>query len=316
MANITSAHDKFVRQVLSDHQAAVDYFRTALPVHIADKLDFTTLERQSGSYVSKELEKTVSDVVYTCRRHDGKGSVNVSLLIEHKSAPDKYTPIQVGGYLFSGYQQQIKQGRKQLTPIIPILLYHGRNKWEYHTLEQLFDESAEDLLDFLPNFDYVYHNLREAPEEHIHAISNRYLAGSLLMLKYALDKHKLKGKLPQVLSIGLSQGSKHQQIALLIYSFEVVDFTEEQIKEILKGLPKKIKDKVMSTYDLLVEKGRKEERAKAQRLIEQERAKAEQERAKAYAEKLNSASEFKKMGVPVEDIAKGLQLSVEDVEKL
>jgi len=69
----------------------------------------------------------------------------------------------------------------------------------------------------------------------------------------------------------------------------------------------------MSTYELLIEKGaekgRKEERARAQRLIEQERA-------KAYAEKLKSALEFKKMGLPVADIAKGLQLSFEEVDKL
>ena len=41
-----------------------------------------------------------------------------------------------------------------------------------------------------------------------------------------------------------------------------------------------------------------------------------EERAKAEAEKLGSALNFKKMGVPVEDIAKGLGLSIEQVEKL
>ena len=43
-----------------------------------------------------------------------------------------------------------------------------------------------------------------------------------------------------------------------------------------------------------INKGIEKERAKAQRLIEQERA-------KAYAEKLESAMEFKKMGLPVAD---------------
>lgn len=42
----------------------------------------------------------------------------------------------------------------------------------------------------------------------------------------------------------------------------------------------------------------------------------EEERKKAKAEKLKSALEFKKMGVPVADIAKGLELPVEEVEKL
>lgn len=41
-----------------------------------------------------------------------------------------------------------------------------------------------------------------------------------------------------------------------------------------------------------------------------------EERAKAKAEKLKSALNFKKMGLPIEDIAKGLGLSVEEIEKL
>ena len=58
-----------------------------------------------------------------------------------------------------------------------------------------------------------------------------------------------------------------------------------------------------------IAKGKLAERAIAKRLIEQERAKVE-------AEKLESALNFKKMGILVEDIAKGLGLSIEEVEKL
>jgi len=49
----------------------------------------------------------------------------------------------------------------------------------------------------------------------------------------------------------------------------------------------------------------------------QERQKGRlEERAKAEAEKLAIALEFKKMGVPVADIAKGTGLSIEQIEKL
>lgn len=41
-----------------------------------------------------------------------------------------------------------------------------------------------------------------------------------------------------------------------------------------------------------------------------------EERAKAEAEKLDSALKFKKIGVPIEDIAESLGLSIEEVEKL
>jgi len=78
--------------------------------------------------------------------------------------------------------------------------------------------------------------------------------------------------------------------------------------------------RTVSTYDLLIEKGiekgRNEERVKAQRLIEQERAKAEQERAKAYAGKLESALKMKKSGFDNAMIADVLTLPIEEVEKL
>ncbi|TJZ61538.1 hypothetical protein FAZ15_10140 [Sphingobacterium olei] len=58
-----------------------------------------------------------------------------------------------------------------------------------------------------------------------------------------------------------------------------------------------------------LEKGKLVERAKAEKLLEQERAKAE-------AEKLDSALEFKKLGVPDADIAKALGLTIDQVKAL
>ena len=162
MANIPSVHDSFFRSLLDDSQLALDYFKSALPEHIIRLLDLSSLKRMPDSYVSAELEKTLSDVVYTCHRVDGKGHVAVCLLVEHKSYRDNYTPVQIGGYLFSGYQHQIRQGKKKLTPIIPVLFYHGRQKWEYWTLDRLFDGLDDELLGFIPKFEYIFTPVRFA----------------------------------------------------------------------------------------------------------------------------------------------------------
>ncbi|MEC3879733.1 Rpn family recombination-promoting nuclease/putative transposase [Parapedobacter sp. 10938] len=316
MADISSPHDSFFRSVLDDSQMALDYFRSALPEHVIGLLDLSTLKRVPDSYVSRELEKTMSDVVYRCQRVDGKGNVAVCLLVEHKSKPDKYTPVQVGGYLFSGYLQQVKQRHKQLSPIIPILFYHGKQKWEYWTLNRLFDELGDELLGFIPKFEYIYANLRDTPDAVVEALNNQFLASSLLILKHYHNKAWLNRNFPKVLLMALSSGSKELQQAFLMYSFVQVEFTEERIMEMIKELPLAIKDKVMSTYEMAVEKGRKEERIKAQRLIEQERAKAEQERTKAYTEKIRSAAKMKKSGFDNAMIADILELSIEEVDKL
>src|SRR5690606_26980904 len=95
MANIPSAHDNFFRLLLDDSQLALDYFKSALPEHVIRLLDLGSLKRLPDSYVSAELEKTMSDVVYTCRRSGGNSRVTVCLLVEHKSYRDNYTPVQI-----------------------------------------------------------------------------------------------------------------------------------------------------------------------------------------------------------------------------
>lgn len=85
-------HDKFIQAILSDIKIAADYFRNFLPEFVSSQLDFSTLTQLPDTYLSDELRKTMSDIVYACNKKKGKGSVKVSFLVEHKSYPDKNIP--------------------------------------------------------------------------------------------------------------------------------------------------------------------------------------------------------------------------------
>ncbi len=93
----------------------------------------------------------MSDIVYTCKRRDGNQFVKVSLLIEHKSHKYKNTPIQLGSYIFSGLQQQI-DNKEKLSVIITILLYHGKESWQYTTLADLFENLPKEWEGFIPDW--------------------------------------------------------------------------------------------------------------------------------------------------------------------
>src|SRR5690606_20146170 len=140
------------------------------------------------------------------------------------------------------------------------------------------------------------------------------------MLKHSHDKAWLDSNFQKVLLMALPEASVELQQAFLTYSFVQIELTDEQILEIITELPLTIKDKVMSTYDLLIakgiERGRNEERIRAQRLIAQERARVEQALAKAYADKLESALKMKRSGFDNAVIAEMLTLPIEEVEKL
>jgi hypothetical protein len=68
---------------MGNQQIALDYFRSCLPGQILEKLDFSTLRQLPDTYISKELQKSISNIVYVCKRTGGEGEVKISLLIEH-----------------------------------------------------------------------------------------------------------------------------------------------------------------------------------------------------------------------------------------
>ncbi len=253
MTAITTIHDKFIRAILSDKDIAADYFRACLPEHLSTILDFSTLTQLPDTYVSKELRKTLSDIVYACRIKGSRRKVKISLLLEHKSKPDLFTPVQLGGYLFSGFQRQIAQERK-VSPIIPVLLYHGREKWEYHTLASHFEELDSWLRPFLPDYDYVYHNLGDIPDHQIQNLENKFLQASFLALKYSRLKEELIKRIPAILSLAMEQRNNLQN-SIIVYTFEVSGLEEDEIITLIEQTPLNIKSAIMDTLNIFEKKG-------------------------------------------------------------
>ncbi|WP_176884914.1 Rpn family recombination-promoting nuclease/putative transposase [Dyadobacter soli] len=256
MGEQASKHDTFIRAIMGNQQIALDYFRSCLPVYLLDKLDFSTLRQLPDTYVSKELQKSISDIVYACHKADGVGEVKISLLIEHKSYVDKFTPIQIGSYIFSGLLKQISSGEPP-SLIIPILLYHGKARWEYKTLSSLFDGLDAELQEFVPNYEYIFHDLGRIPDEQIQALRNKFLAASLLAMKHSVLKSSLNALIPTILTLA-GEIDPNLQTSLIVYTFVSSELSEQQIVELIASLPTQIKDTIMSTLDVFVEKGRKE----------------------------------------------------------
>ncbi len=306
--SIPTHHDKFIRGILADKGIALDYFRACLPGYVLDRLDFSTLTQLPDTYVSKELRKTISDIVYSCQRKDGKGEVKISLLIEHKSYVDAYTPIQVGSYIFSGLLKQISN-REKPSLIIPVLLYHGKERWEYRTLSEIFEDLDPELKGFVPDYEYIYHNLGEISDEQIQALHNKFLSASFLALKYSLLKAELENLIPTILALAGADGVESNLYSnLIVYIFESSGLDEVRILAILEKLPIKIKDRVMSTLDIFVEKGIKIGEEKGIKIGEEKGRQEEREKTARNLIKISNLSD--------EQIATATDLSLEHVARL
>lgn len=252
MSRSGKEHDAFVRKIFSDKQIAVDYFKAVLPLSVSENLDFETLKREPDTYLSEKLKRSMSDIVYSCERKDGKGFVKTCLLIEHKSSPYRYSPVQLGKYIFSAMERQIESG-EPLALIIPILLYHGKQRWRYQKLSGLFDNMEEELKVYLPDFEYIFHDLGELDDAEIRRLNNKFLAASFLALKYAFNKELLEQNALDILLLS-RESREGLQKSLIIYLF-----SRSELKEgMLDSLPENLKSNVMNTLDIYVEKGKKQ----------------------------------------------------------
>jgi predicted transposase/invertase (TIGR01784 family) len=250
-----SIHDNFIRSIMADKNVARDYFESFLPVRVSALLDFNTLEQSTDTYVSKDLQKTMSDMVYTCQKKESNEQVKVCLLIEHKSYIDKNTSVQIGSYIFSALMKQV-MNKESLSMIISILLYHGKKRWEYRTLSDLFVNLEPALKSYVPNFDYIYNDLGEISDEQIELLENKFLVASILALKHNFDRKWLE--LNAVRLLVLSDGIEgNLQSGFIVYLFGRSGLEEKKIVNILEDIPLKLKDKVMSTLEIFVEKGKK-----------------------------------------------------------
>lgn len=104
--------------------------RVNLPDEIVAGLDFSTMNLVDSSFISPELAETFSDVVYRVRSVEHE--LYVTFLFEHKSAPDKFTGLQVTQYIIDLWRQAL-QATNQLPVVVPIVFYHGRTSWNYPT---------------------------------------------------------------------------------------------------------------------------------------------------------------------------------------
>ena len=148
---MTNPHYKFFKEVFSKKENAVDFIRGTFPAEIRDRLAFDTLRLEKTSYVDKELRETVSDLVYSAM-YQGRVAIKLSLLFEHKSYRPKHPHLQILRYMLGIWDKQVDQ-KLELTPVIPIIIYHGKDHWRYRPFSEIFTGIGSELTPFLPAFE-------------------------------------------------------------------------------------------------------------------------------------------------------------------
>jgi len=96
-----------------------------------EELDFSTLEKSGGSYVTDDLREREDDVIWRIRRRDGW--LYIYLLLEFQSAVDPWMALRILVYTGLLYQDLIRKGEvgrgEKLPAVFPLVIYNGRDPW-------------------------------------------------------------------------------------------------------------------------------------------------------------------------------------------
>ena len=191
MKELHQPHDRFFRSVFSDLGSLRDLLRSALPPRIVNMLDLDSIELSSDSFIDERLSLYQSDILIRIRTRTS--AVLIYILVDHKSYPDRWAVLQLLVYMVRIWEKELSRNRKlkKLPCIIPVILYHGANRWVHSLAFSSYVEGAEELNSYVPDFQPVMFNL--------HHVDMESLQGNM-MFQLALKafKHAVKGLRPHI----------------------------------------------------------------------------------------------------------------------
>ncbi len=154
---VSHPNDAFFKAIFSEPEHAIAFFKSHLPAAITARLEWSSLVIIPTTFVKSSLQQVHSDLLYSVRL--GGRETLLYLLFEHQSTVDPTMPLRLLGYIGEILTQQHKTHGLPLPPVLPFVLHQGPDSWNvssaFEDLFELPDETAKDLLPFLPKFNHA-----------------------------------------------------------------------------------------------------------------------------------------------------------------
>ncbi len=151
-------HDHSYKLLFSHPEMVRDLLTGFVKEAWVEQLDFSTLEKVSGSYITDELRDREDDIIWRVRW--GDDWLYVYLLLEFQSSVDKTMAVRIMSYLGLLYQDLIRQ--KSLTPsgklppVLPVVLYNGEERWTAaQNVAELVEKVPGGLEHYRPELRYL-----------------------------------------------------------------------------------------------------------------------------------------------------------------
>lgn len=168
-------HDASYKLLFSAPELVRDLVLGFIPDDWLHGLDYSTLEKLPGSYVTDDYRHRADDVVWRVKV-EGRW-VYLYILIEFQSSVDAFMAVRMMVYVGLLYQDLIRRGEvlpnKQLPPVLPIVLYNGDDKWTAATdMAEMVPKVPGLVADFLPKLKYLLIDENEYQEADLAQLKN------------------------------------------------------------------------------------------------------------------------------------------------
>lgn len=295
-------HDAFVKKLLSHTESASEFIKNALPPDVFRQFDLDNITYLPDTYVTKDLNEYISDMVLKIPVNETSGKVTVSILIEHKSTVDHFTCVQLLTYMANGYELQRKQ-KEQLSIIIPVIYYHGKGKWQYRPLQKLFQKIPKGFERYIPTFTTELFEVKQLTISQIHGIAERKLRAALMAQKSLHDSFVAKKDFVQVINALEPTLEGNFLHAYFVYLSNFTAFNQDTIIDITNQLTTEMKTKTLTFIDQFRAEGRQE-------------GKQEGIRQGSLESRYAVARKLILRNMPFEEICELTDLTMEEVKKL
>ena len=187
-------HDSAYKQFFSNPEMVESLLRDFVSADFIADLDFSTLERCSGSYVTDDLRERHDDIVWRVGWKKGSWCY-VALLLEFQSTPDHWMALRTLSYTTLLLLDLVKMGNVRenegLPPVFPIVIYNGGKAWKApQEVAALFAPMPEGLKYYRPQHRHFLLDESRVPGEELD--KSKGLVAQLLRLERAQEPEQVR----------------------------------------------------------------------------------------------------------------------------
>ena len=292
-----SPHDQLFHYAFGQPDNAADLLRSTLPEAIAAEIDWSTLVRCDARLTDDEDEGLFADLVF---RVTVAGTDSFLLtLLEHKSRPRRFTPLQVLRYELRLWELHRREHPEatSLPPILAVVVHHGRTPWqgprslrELIAVDHLPPAMASAVLRQQPDFTFHLDDLATQTEAQLTSRVASVLGQLALLCMQFLrdaDEEEAEAALRRwrglLATLHAAAEARDAFVTLIEYIATITDLRRGRLQRIFAAVHPDAEDTVMQTYGRLQREALQEGLAQG-RAEGEARGKAEGE-AKGKAER-------------------------------